>query len=102
LLFVGSGETGEWGHAGSYPEYPNAAHRDGSFLRELWHLVRSLPDYSGKTTMTLLPGREHGMKAKWTDHGKDIPRVERVMDGLLGTGQTRPRLVTKRGCAEFQ
>ena len=69
LLFLGLGETGDWGHAGSYPEYLNAAHRDDSYLRELWDLVQSMPEYSGKTTMIVLLDHGRGSGARWTDHG---------------------------------
>src|SRR6185437_14849868 len=38
VLFIGLGETDNWAHMGSYPEYLNAVHRDDQYLKELWTL----------------------------------------------------------------
>jgi hypothetical protein len=84
LIFVGLGETDDWAHAGSYPEYLNAAHLADDYVRQLWELVQSMPDYRGKTTLIVLPDHGRGVGAKWTDHGKDIPESRETWMAFLG------------------
>jgi hypothetical protein len=84
LLFVGLGETDEWAHAGTYAEYLNAAHRDDSYLRQLWELLQSMPGYSGKTTLIVLPDHGRGVGAKWTSHWQNIPESQQTWMAFLG------------------
>jgi len=84
LLFVGLGETDDWAHAGSYPEYLNAAHLGDSYLKQLWDLVQSIPEYRGTTTLIVLPDHGRGTGAKWTSHGKDIPESKQTWMAFLG------------------
>ncbi len=84
LLFIGLGETDDWAHAGSYAEYLNAAHLADGYLRQLWELVQSMPEYRGKTTLIVLPDHGRGVGTKWTDHGKDIPDSRETWMAFLG------------------
>lgn len=84
LLFIGLGETDDWAHAGSYAEYLNAAHLGDSYLSELWTRIQSMPEYSGKTTLIVLPDHGRGIGAKWTSHGKDIPESKETWMAFLG------------------
>jgi hypothetical protein len=84
VLFVGLGETDDWAHTGSYPEYLNAAHLGDSYLKELWELVQSMPEYRGKTTLIALPDHGRGVGAKWTDHGEKIPESKETWMAFLG------------------
>jgi hypothetical protein len=84
LLFIGLGETDDWAHAGAYAEYLNAAHLGDSYLRELWELVQSMPEYQGKTTLIVLPDHGRGVGAKWTSHGQDIAESQQTWMAFLG------------------
>jgi hypothetical protein len=84
LLFVGLGETDDWAHYGTYPEYLNAARRDDSYLRELWELVQSMPEYRGKTTLIVLPDHGRGVGPLWTSHGPKIPESKQTWMAFLG------------------
>jgi len=84
LLFVGLGETDDWAHFGSYAEYLNAAHLGDSYLRELWDLVQSMPEYRNKTTLIVLPDHGRGTGAQWTSHGEKIPNSEQTWMAFLG------------------
>jgi hypothetical protein len=84
VLFVGLGETDDWAHAGSYPEYLNAAHLGDGYLKELWDLVQSMPEYRGTTTLIVLPDHGRGVGAKWTSHGQDIPESKQTWMAFLG------------------
>jgi hypothetical protein len=84
LLFVGLGETDDWAHSGSYPEYLNAAHLGDSYVRQLWDLVQSMPEYRGKTTLIVLPDHGRGEGALWTSHGEKIPESKQTWMAFLG------------------
>jgi hypothetical protein len=78
------GETDDWAHAGAYPEYLNAAHLGDSYLRELWELVQSMPEYRGKTTLIVLPDHGRGVGPLWTSHGEKIPESKQTWMAFLG------------------
>ena len=84
VLFVGLGETDDWAHTGSYPEYLNAAHLGDSYLKQLWELVQSMPEYRGKTTLIALPDHGRGVGAEWTSHGEKIPASKETWMAFLG------------------
>jgi hypothetical protein len=84
LLFLGLGETDDWAHAGSYAEYLNAAHLGDEYLKELWELVQSMPEYKDKTTLIVLPDHGRGLGAQWTSHGKKIPESRETWMAFLG------------------
>ena len=84
LLFLGLGETDDWAHAGSYPEYLNAAHLGDSYVRQLWELVQSMPEYRGKTTLIVLPDHGRGEAALWASHGEKIPESKQTWMAFLG------------------
>jgi hypothetical protein len=84
VLFVGLLEIDAWAHRGAYPEYLNAAHRGDSYLRQLWELVQSMPEYRGKTTLIVLPDHGRGEGAKWTSHGQAIPESKQTWMAFLG------------------
>ena len=84
LLFIGLGETDDWAHTGSYPEYLNAAHLGDSYLRQLWEMVQSMPEYRGRTTLIVLPDHGRGVGALWTSHGEKIPESKQTWMAFLG------------------
>lgn len=84
VLFLGLGETDDWAHAGSYAEYLNAAHLADDYLRQIWELVQSMPEYSGKTTLIVLPDHGRGEGTKWTDHGEKVPESMQTWMAFLG------------------
>ena len=84
VLFIGMGETDDWAHFGSYPEYLNAVHQGDSYVRQLWELVQSMPEYRGKTTLIVLPDHGRGAGAQWTDHGEKIPESKETWMAFLG------------------
>jgi hypothetical protein len=73
VLFIGLGETDDWAHAGAYAEYLTATHLNDSYLRKLWELVQSMPEYRGQTTLIVLPDHGRGLGSEWTTHGQKAP-----------------------------
>jgi hypothetical protein len=85
VLYIGLGETDEFGHAGRYDLYLRAAHRVDGYLRALWDTVQSLPDYRGTTTLILTTDHGRGnAPSEWKGHGANIKGSERIWMGVLG------------------
>ena len=85
LVFLGFGETDEWAHLGRYDHYLTAAHHVDGFIRRLWELVQSMPQYRDKTTfiVTADHGRGSGL-VEWKDHGEKINDSENDWLAVLG------------------
>src|SRR5262249_38450437 len=65
VLFIGLGETDEWGHARRYDLYLDAANQADRFLKQTWQTIQSMPQYRDKTTLLVS-----------TDHGRGSTRVD--------------------------
>jgi hypothetical protein len=85
LLYVGLGETDEWGHGRRYDLYLDAAHNSDRYLAELWETVQKMPQYQDKTSLVVTTDHGRGdSRVNWTDHGKDVPSAEFIWIGVLG------------------
>lgn len=84
LLFIGLGETDEWAHKLDYPAYLDAAHLADQYVRQLWELVQSMPQYRGTTTLVILPDHGRGDGADWNTHGVKHPGSEQTWMAFLG------------------
>jgi len=84
VLFLGYGETDEWAHEARYDLYLEAAHNVDRFVKTLWELVQSMPQYRGKTTfiVTADHGRGTGL-ADWKNHDK-TKGAEGIWIAVLG------------------
>ena len=105
VLFLGLGEPDEWAHKHAYARYLNSAHVDDSYTGQLWRLVQSFPEYSGKTTLIILPDHGRGNGRKWNDHGQKIAESRETWMAFIGpdtpAGGERSRIhaVTERQIA---
>jgi len=98
VMFVGLGETDEWGHEDQYDEYLDAAARFDGYLRELWATVQSLPAYKDRTAILVtcdhgrggsnddVPGLEGGTLETWRDHNAKVIGAERIWVMAFGAG----------------
>jgi len=85
VLYLSLGETDDRAHAGKYTEYLDSAHRVDSYLRTLWELVQSMPEYRGNTTLIFSPDHGRGKAPhKWRDHGQKIPESRYIWMAFLG------------------
>jgi hypothetical protein len=85
VLYVGLGETDEWGHARRYDLYLDAAHNSDRFLAQTWQVLQRQPQYRDKTALVVTTDHGRGStRADWTDHGKDVPGAEFVWMAVLG------------------
>ena len=88
VLYIAYGETDEWAHAGKYKSYLNAAHQFDEWVKELWNLVQSTPDYKNNTVLLITTdhGRGDLIKHQWTDHGSDIKGADEIWFMAMGPG----------------
>ena len=85
VLFIGLGETDEWGHGRRYDRYLHSANRADAFTAKLWELLQSLPDYKDQTSIVLSCDHGRGNSIRdWTDHGAKIEGAEFVWSAVLG------------------
>ncbi len=100
VLYIGLGETDEWGHAGRYDQYLKAAHRVDGYLKTLWETVQSMPEYRGTTTMIVTTDHGRGdAPTGWKSHGAQIKGSERIWVAVIGP-DTPPRSLEDRSPAE--
>ena len=85
VLFVSFGETDDWAHDGDYAQYLNAAHRVDYYIRTLWDLVQSMPEYRNQTTLVFSPDHGRGSGPQdWRDHGENIRDSKYIWMAFLG------------------
>ena len=85
VLYIGLGETDEWGHGRRYDLYLDAARNADRFLGELWEMVQGMPEYRDKTSLLITTDHGRGdTRVNWTDHGKDVPLAEFIWIAVLG------------------
>ena len=71
LLYIGYGETDDFGHDGDYDFYLQSAQRTDNFIKELWDTVQADPFYRDKTTFVITTDHGRGSEPleTWKDHG---------------------------------
>jgi hypothetical protein len=84
VLFIGLGETDDWAHNESYPAYLDAAHLADEYLRDIWELAQSMPEYKDKTTVIVLPDHGRGDGSNWNTHGAKTPESRETWMAFLG------------------
>ena len=84
VLYIGLGETDEWAHARRYDLYLEAAQRSDRYLRELWTLLQSLPQYKDKTALVVTTDHGRGTGRDWTSHSAQTAGAEFIWIAALG------------------
>ena len=86
VLYLGFGETDEWAHEKRYDLTLRSLHDVDRYVRELWELMQSMPEYRGNTTFIVTTDHGRGNGTFWTEHGKDVQDAERIWMVMLGAG----------------
>jgi hypothetical protein len=85
VLYIGLGETDEWGHGRRYDLYLDAANKADRFLADTWEWVQKDPQYRDRTALLITTDHGRGStRADWTDHGKDVPGAEFIWIAVMG------------------
>ena len=85
VLFVGYGETDNWGHQGRYDLVLDSAHRMDYLVQQLWDTMQAMPEYRGTTTFIITTdhGRGSGL-TEWKEHGVEEKGSENIWIAVLG------------------
>lgn len=85
VLFVGYGETDDWGHEGRYDLVLESAHEDDAHIAELWNWMQAQPEYRRQVTFFITTDHGRGSGPEdWKLHGKKIPGSEDIWIGVIG------------------
>jgi hypothetical protein len=85
VLYIGLGETDEWGHGRRYDLYLGAAYNADLFLAGLWDMIQAMPDYKDKTALIVTTDHGRGLtRIDWTDHGEKVPGAEFIWIAAMG------------------
>ncbi|MEJ7590691.1 MAG: alkaline phosphatase family protein [Planctomycetaceae bacterium] len=85
LIYVSLGETDDWAHAGRYDLYLDSAFRTDDYIRRLWLLVQSMPEYRDSTTLILTTDHGRGdNRIDWKNHGEKIENCEYIWMAVMG------------------
>ena len=86
VLYIAYGETDEWAHSGQYRSYLDAAHQVDAWIKQIWDVVQSDPQYRDKTTLFITTdhGRGDKIKTEWTSHGSSIKDAYEMWFAVLG------------------
>ncbi len=85
VLFVSFDETDAFAHAGRYDRVLGSARKGDAFVRELWELVQSLPEYKDKTTLIVTTDHGRGFSpVEWKNHNTKTAGSAFIWVGILG------------------
>jgi hypothetical protein len=85
LLFVGYGETDNWGHAGRYDLVLHSAHVFDHFVEQLWDTLQHLPAYRDQTTFIITTDHGRGSgPVEWKEHGVEEKGSENIWIAVMG------------------
>ena len=85
LLFVGYGETDNWGHAGRYDLVLHSAHVFDHFVEQLWDTLQRLPAYRDQTTFIITTDHGRGSgPVEWKEHGVEEKGSENIWIAVMG------------------
>jgi len=84
-LFVGFGETDDWGHNGRYDLLLESAHHDDQGIAALWDRMQAAPAYQGHVTFIITTDHGRGNSLEqWKRHGKDVDGAENIWIAVIG------------------
>jgi phosphopentomutase len=81
VLYIDLGDPDDFGHAGDYGSYLDAAHYADAMMKDVWTTIQQDPFYKDQTAMLLFPDHGRGLGAQWTDHGEGVGPKGEVKGG---------------------
>lgn len=86
--FMGFIEPDAFGHEGNYDGYLDSINRVDHFLKDLWNLVQSLPEYKDNTTIIFTCDHGRGDTAEgpkaWNNHSRRVPGADAIFFAIWG------------------
>lgn len=84
VIHIDFGDPDNFGHAGQYDSYLDAAHYLDAMIGSLWTSMQEDEFYSGKTTFMVYPDHGRGANKNWTRHGFLAARSDETSLAVLG------------------
>lgn len=85
VLYIGLGETDEWGHGRRYDLYLESAYNADRYIAELWKTVQQMAEYKDKTALVLTTDHGRGeTRVDWTNHGQKVVGAEFIWIAVMG------------------
>ena len=85
VLFVGYGETDDWGHMGRYDLLLHAAHSFDHYVEQLWNTLQGIPAYRDQTTFILTADHGRGSgPVEWKEHGVKEKGSDNIWIAVMG------------------
>ncbi len=85
VLFVGYGETDNWGHMGRYDLLLHAAHSFDHYVEQLWNKLQGMPAYRDQTTLILTADHGRGSgPVQWKEHGVEEKGSDNIWIAVMG------------------
>ena len=69
VLFLGLGESDEYGHHGEYDMYLQKAMEIDRIIADLWYYIQTDPLYRNNTSLLITTDHGRGKGAQWVTHG---------------------------------
>ena len=69
VLFLGLGESDEYGHHGEYDKYLQKAMEIDRIIADLWYFIQTDPLYRNNTSLLITTDHGRGKGALWVTHG---------------------------------
>lgn len=85
LTYVAFNDTDDLAHSQRYDRLLDALHALDGFLADLVHVLDSIPEYRGRTTVILTTDHGRGRTpADWSDHGDEVAGAEEIWLAVFG------------------
>jgi hypothetical protein len=97
ILYIDLGDNDDFGHAGEYGDYLDAAHYADAMFRDLWTTIQQDPFYKDKTDIIVFPDHGRGIGPKWTSHGSEVPYSDETYLLAMGPGIAPKGLIKTPG-----
>lgn len=86
VIYFDLGENDEFGHAGDYGDYLDAAHYADAMFSDIWATLQADPFYKDNTDLVIFPDHGRGEGAGWTSHGSRIQHSNETYFLAMGPG----------------
>jgi hypothetical protein len=85
VVYIAYGETDDWAHDNQYDQYIWSARQTDAYLKELWQMIQSDPQYQNKTTLIITTDHGRGTsKTSWKSHGTSVPGAGEIWIAAIG------------------
>jgi phosphopentomutase len=86
ILYIDLGDNDDFGHAGEYGDYLDAAHYADAMFKDIWTTLQQDPFYKDQTDLLVFPDHGRGIGDGWTSHGSEFEHSNETYFLAMGPG----------------